>query len=290
MAVAAAGAWLLSVACRRLSGTTLVGPCRWAIGSLVCLAVVQALLDAAPVFGIAPAWLAYLQYLAGTATLAPFVALLGAKRPQDRAWQWIVFSLLVVVALPGAAAALRGGGPGWLHPAWKGFICLLLAAQTLNFLPTRFAVASLLFLLAQACLLSQPLFGRTLAPYWQPRAGLIFTVAAVGLAWCLALLPRRASGVERLWLDFRDMFGVLWSLRVAERFNASARHWGWPVHLRWNGLELPAAGCRGTCGDTSGIAADIERHLRGLLLRFVAADWISSRLAAGSLSLERPDC
>src|SRR5262249_60610372 len=49
---------------------------------------------------------------------------------------------------------------------------------------------------------------------------------------------RAASQFDRLWLEFRDRFGLVWGQRLREQFNSSARHAGWPVVLRWQGLRL----------------------------------------------------
>lgn len=103
-----------------------------------------------------------------------------------------------------------------------------------------------------------------------------WTLMAVGL-------PRGAaarSPLDRVWLDFRDAFGVAWGLRVAERLNASAAMYSWPVTLTWQGF-------RGRQEGTSDIPpAAVEEGLRGLLRRFVSPEWIDSRLTEFMLADE----
>ena len=53
--------------------------------------------------------------------------------------------------------------------------------------------------------------------------------------------PPAPSRFDRLWLDFRDRYGLLWGQRVREQFNRAAHNAGWPVMLFWQGLRLHAA-------------------------------------------------
>jgi hypothetical protein len=81
-----------------------------------------------------------------------------------------------------------------------------------------------------------------------------------------------ANRLDRVWLDFRDAFGVVWSLRILERMNASATMYDWPVTLTWHGFEPRASA---THVDTPSI---LEESFRTLLRRFVSPEWIEARL------------
>jgi hypothetical protein len=86
-------------------------------------------------------WAHALKYLVGTATLCPSMALLGAKRPQNVACQFIVLSLWVVLCLPSAHAILFSGASApTLHAAQSWFLTILIAITGTNHLPTRFAL------------------------------------------------------------------------------------------------------------------------------------------------------
>ena len=224
-----------------------------------------------------------LRFMAATATFCPVIALLGAKRPQDRAWQLIVFSFWVVLALPAVQGwLLRPGQPLAVHPIWSWFLVVLIVVGASNYLPTRYALASLLAAAGQTVLVWRALPWGTSNPTpgngavdWMPTIGLGLLAAAAAIAavgW-----PRRVATaqepLERLWCDFCDQFGVVWGLRVAERMNTTAAQHGWSVRLTWHGFtQADAVPLATPC-------AELEPALLPLLRRFVSADWIERRLA-----------
>jgi hypothetical protein len=120
------------------------------------------------------------------------------------------------------------------------FLGATVAVGVLNYLPTRLVGAA--FLLALGCageliVLCAPDIG-------QARLTAIDLFGQI----CLALTPwaawgsvrRRWAGhnqFDRLWLHFRDRFGLVWGQRVREQFNHSARNNGWQVWLSWQGLR-----------------------------------------------------
>lgn len=259
----------------RLRGTTLVGPASWAIVSLSSLlAVVGA--DACWELG---SWelgnrehwhYEHWHYLAAVTTLAPFVALLGAKRPQNRAWQFIVAALVALLWLQSIRALLIDPSlPPLPHAAWRWLIAVILAAEFANYLPTRNAPAALLIFAGQICLLSGqlPMVPPVLQP--APTIGLALLATGVLLATALAGAPRRpCSPTDQAWLKFRDAFGAVWALRIAERVNAVAKAQSWPIRLGWHGFHL-AEGRVGQAIDGPTQAA-AEQTLAGLLWRFIA--------------------
>ena len=74
---------------------------------------------------------------------------------------------------------------------------------------------------------------------------------------------------ERLWFWFRDHWGVVWALRVQERFNREAELVQWPVRLTWFGLY--PADPLGT-GAAPPCPPEAEAVFRGLIRRF-AQPW-----------------
>jgi hypothetical protein len=261
----AALAWLRP----RLSGTTLVAVWAW---SLVALAMVVASQVGLGLARPASDTIAAVRFASAMSTFCPLMALLGAKRPQDRAWQWIVLSLWVILSLPGFEWLLFGG-PTEIHAARAWFLSILVGIGVSNGLATRQWLGSVLYGGGQAALLAPFLVETRLSG----EASGLLGLGLLSASWLLLALdwPRRgaAGPLDRVWLDFRDSFGVVWGLRVAERVNATARLADWPLHLSWRGfrprdpgqpLEIPPA------------AVD---SLRTLLRRFVSRDWVDARLA-----------
>jgi hypothetical protein len=218
--------------------------------------------------------------VAAAGSFCPTMALLGAKRPQDRGWRFVVLALWGILSLP-AAYWLLIGGVRDIHPAQLGFLAILVGVGAINGLATRLWPSALSYAAGQAALLA-PLVWPTqpwLAGARGPLAGMALIVAAWMLTWMR--MPAARGGAtpwDRLWLDFRDEFGAVWGLRVMERMNAAATMYGWPVILSWSGFRP-----RSEEGIHVDIPPAVEDSMRTLLRRFVSPDWIDARLhAAGA--------
>jgi hypothetical protein len=173
----------------------------------------------------------------------------------------VVGGLLAVLLLPLAE------GRGELHksPLQSIFLVVTLAALTLNYLPTRLGPAAVAFTGGCLCL-APDLAWSTRLPALQ-SAGWLAIVLSPWLAWVI-LWRRNASlkTFDRLWLDFRDRYGLTWGLRVRDQFNRAATHAGWPAHLGWQGL-VKAGGA-----DSDAEALEMESTLRSMLKRFGSTD------------------
>lgn len=228
---------LLLPAYRRLRGTTLLAPWVWAIACVAFWTGVEVFSNESRNYHPAA-----LYYLAAAGTFCPMMAVMGAKRPQDRGWQWIVLSLWVVLALPVAQHMLFTRSQSFtVFAAWPLFLGVLVALELLNYLPTRFAVGAGLFAASQSLLLSHSLDwvpSINHAPNWAAW----LACAAVASTWLLTSLssaPCLLSPSTR-WLRFRNAFGAFWALRVLQRVNQTAKIQNWPVRLQWSGFrELP---------------------------------------------------
>lgn len=278
---------------RDLRGTTLVAPWCWAVMALAWIVIVEAI-------GVRPppsvkAWLVHARFVGGVLSLTPLLALLGARRPHHLAWQWIVATLFVILIVPsGAALLLRDGAAPTPHLAWRSLLGALIVIEWLNHVFTRHGLACSALACAQVFWLADYLpwapFGLGKLPTW---AGLALAVAAI--AWAARpRLERRAPRTEMdlLFLDFRDRFGMLWALRIGERFNTSAALNGWPFRLRWNGFcNISASTSHETDEQTRShpAASTVARRapegwdppmtqcFDSLLRRFVSPEWIDRR-------------
>lgn len=230
-------------------------------------------------------WQGHLVYLSSLAAMAAAISIFGARKPGGGAWALLMALLVLVLLIPwleswglrGKAAALNRLR---LEPPWSLFFGLLVLAGATNYLPTRHGGAAGLFGLALGTELVALMY-----PDWPPeRRARLWAV----VPFLLALVTFRASGEWRhrrraepglpaLWLWFRDAWGVVWALRVRERFNRSAELANWPIRLDWYGVVPIETG-----GDVV-IPAEAEETFRGLLRRFASAERIEQ--AAGSATL-----
>ena len=170
-----------------------------------------------------------------------------------------------------------------LHPIVAWFLALLILVILGNTLPTRHALAGLLFAISQACLLSDMLpfpLPRKVEPLW----GLALALATLVLV-NLRAAPARpgVAPLDRIWLDFRNGYGAVWGLRVAERVNATAEANNWNVRLTWQGFT---EGNKPATWQNPAKTAEVQRSFIALLRRFVSASWIERRLGGPSVGTE----
>ncbi|MBP87560.1 MAG: hypothetical protein CMJ64_12680 [Planctomycetaceae bacterium] len=273
------GCALLLAGCRHLTGTTLIGPCGWAIVATCVIGVTEILLHA---FAHQTAWTEPVRFAASTTCFCPLMSLLGAKRPQDKAWHFVVLSLWAILVLPAAESlVLRHGQMPDVRGARSWFMLALIAVGLLNALPTRFWLAGILACTGQILMLSNYL------PFLRDRfdLGPILIGFALWVSAVLVLVLRSRRDIrdrdpfDAIWLDFRDSFGALWALRVAERINAASAVGDWPIGLAWKGFFRKAEEGEDSLDE---LPHDVQQAVRqsfdNLLRRFVSEDWITARL------------
>jgi hypothetical protein len=267
----AAGCLALVARWPRVRGTTLVAAWYWSVVSLACIVLVEASAGLAPGFW-AGDWLAAMRFAAAMTAFCTIMAVLGAKRAQHRAWQFVVLSLWLILSLP-SCEWLLFGGTHEIHAARFSFLIILAFVGAGNGLATRSWPSSLLVGLGQLAMIS-PFCPLTKALLPEASAALLGLLLIVTGSSLVALRrPRRSkSPLDRVWLDFRDLFGVVWGLRVAERINALAATHDWPARLTWHGFR---AKDRHACREVPPAAV---AALGTLLRRFVSAEWIEERL------------
>lgn len=206
---------------------------------------------------------ATLRYLALGLTGCTGVAVLGARRPGVTAWNFVVAGLLAVLLLPLLER------PTDLSLPRLGFLGATLAIGLLNYLPTRFALAVLVFGIGCTTefltLVGEEVDTSRMAEMIVAGRCLLAISPWIALA-CSYRGSKPLPEFDRIWLSFRDRFGLLWGQRMREQFNRSAANAGWPVQLLWRGLrKLPEAENRDLPVDD---IKEMVSTLRALLKRF----------------------
>jgi hypothetical protein len=156
-----------------------------------------------------------------------------------------------------------------------------LALEFANHLPTRFWLPAALTAIGQGILLSDQVeWLGALQPAHLPGWLMGQSLLVVGLCnavWIARRCRAEEPSMQRMWHDFRDQFGLLWALRIAEQLNTTARVAGWPVELRWRGF-FHSDGTR-LRGDTlAELGPGFQQAWHNLLRRFVSAEWIERRI------------
>ena len=221
---------------KNLRGTTLMVPALWVATAASCL-LLLAVTNVQPVDELTRS---VVRFTMAAVTLCPLMAVLGAKRPQDRGWQWVVAALWLIVVWPALQALAHPAGPALeISAPWKLFVASLIAMGPLNYLLTNYWLASMFVAGGQLVLFSRFL-GIHEPDTWFPAAAVCLIVAAA-LVWRTHRIAPATGDLLReqtaRWLWFRDAFGAFWALRIMQRVNETAALRNWPVRLAWSGFE-----------------------------------------------------
>lgn len=216
--------------------------------------------------------------LASILLVCPPMAVLGARRPGVQYWTpFILVPLIVVLGWPIWTLVFQGGELRGLEletPTVIGF-CLMLAMGMGNYLGTRFAPSALIFGASVMTLFFTCTGGNLIAesakPQWRACA-----VAGLEVALLVARIPQRRRPwlhpVNRLWDDFRQLYGIVWGLRMVERINSFAAQQQWKIRLTWNGFP------ESDDGTLTANESEIVEACRWLFRRFVDDEWVAARL------------
>ncbi|MEC9097201.1 MAG: hypothetical protein VX776_11240 [Planctomycetota bacterium] len=287
--LAAVATILLGIALPKIKSTTLFAPWCWLILTIWSIALAHTLdTDVANSVNSGDSlpnsrpryWVEAIQFAAHALVFCPFMSLLGARRPQNKMWEFIVFSLWLVLILPALETVLLS--PGQLADtqgirAW--FMLILIGVSAMNVILSRFWVSGLLIGVAQFLLVNPSL------PSWSHlhfshgmEVGLSVAIASFLVAF-LQPKPNRTGIREEdvVWLDYRDMFGGMWALRIKERINQSATMYGWDLRLTWTGfVTADGAELPGKLPEKT--QQVLHQHFYNLMRKFVSRDWINRRL------------
>ena len=281
---------------RGLRGTALLSAWNWA--AVAWLAWLIALLvSAAPRVTEGIVWISW--YVVAVLALTPPIAVLGARRPTSRVWTcFVLVPLVLVFTWPILTALHSGQALRTFHleePLLAGY-GLVLVMGAGNYLALRYSLAALLWMVGLLAVVL-PLCPTTARWMLDAENGRFWgTICLAAAGWIADRLAtrggRRASGgrpaLDRVWHDFRDLFGIVWSRRVQERFNDQARQTALPLRLGWDGLEPAAEAVQGTAFDPESLAG-AEKLLRWLLQKFVDPAWIDQRLRPAAPHLKQND-
>ena len=225
----------------------------------------------------------HLWYGAAILGLCPAIAVLGARRPVSRVWPvFVLLPLIAVLAVPVIATLWNHGGDVPLEietPILIGFL-LITVMGTGNYLGTRYTISALLYAIA-IILVTLPSTGIGTDNGWTTQwLGPSGTLCLALGCWSASVSSGRASpqleNYDRLWIDFRDTFGIVWAKRVMERINWTAREEKWPAELGFQGLVWTKEDV--TEDERRKVIDRLNHTFRWLLKRFVSDDWIDSRL------------
>ncbi|MGE3313467.1 MAG: hypothetical protein AB7O26_00035 [Planctomycetaceae bacterium] len=220
-------------------------------------------------------------YFVSVISLCPPVAVLGAKRPGSRVWNFFVLLPLLFVLGSPAVTAWNSDltvTPLSIETPWLIGHGLVIVMGLGNYLGTRFTLAALLAAVAMILLLV-PVGGAGGDAASLRSIALLLLSAAIWSARFAARGQSHPAGFDRVWNDFRDQFGIVWARRVQERLNDTGRKEKWPCRLElsgfhWNEPLDPSA------GETAN--PQIAHALRWILRRFVDPEWIDARIRSDS--------
>lgn len=262
--------WPLAIAWRETSGLALRPGVIWAFLAVLLgiagqvFACREAMESGRPIAG-------HFAYLSSLGTLAALISVFGARKPGSGAWALLMGLLVVVFLLPWVeGSGLMGRASAMdrlrLEAPWSIFFAGLAVAGVSNYVPTRWGRSALVvgasLVVEWVGLVASDWPASRRANLWSLSASLL----GMGIASTTLLKrnPELPEGLLGFWLWFRDRWGVVWALRVRERFNRASEGAGWPVRLTWHGSS-PA----------SHDLSDAESLLASLIRRFANAERIA---------------
>jgi len=270
---------------RAARGTSLRPALVWAALALGLLFCASGLAIGEPLSGGRPG-AGRLTYIAVLCLLAAFVSVLNARVPGSRVWAGLMALLVLIFLIPWLEASLRMRRAQQLaqlrlDSPWTLFYAFMVVVGVTNYLPTRFALGAVGF----AATFVLEYLGLTRLDWPAERRAILWswvawtTVLSVWTArWQADHGPAARLPFERLWFWFRDAWGVVWALRIQERFNRTAELKGWGVRLSWFGL----AGTGAIQGDNAvTVPSEAIAGFRGLVRRFAQAERVEEVVSGG---------
>jgi hypothetical protein len=228
----------------------------------------------------------HLWYASAVIALCPAIAVLGARRPGVRVWNWfILIPLLFALAWPVMTLLIQGREIRGLQletPQLVGYLLVLVMGAG-NYFGTRYTLAALLYVAANSALVVS---SSSVCPDWLSDHWWVRCLATGGMALAVLVAASAAgqssagqSRFDRLWLDFFDQFGVVWGRRIQDRINFIAQKEAWSARLELHGFHWTGPADQAT-------EDRMEHTFCWLLRRFVDPEWINERLGSKQAELE----
>jgi hypothetical protein len=287
----------VSTATKALQGATIRTASWWAfVGVASWLAItIAALFDSGDA-----GWLDAAHYAVAVVLLCPLIAVLGARRPSANVWNvFVLVPMILVLMWPVVASAdvLKGRQLELESPTMVAF-ALVLVMGAGNYFGTLCGFPAFVFACCQVCLV---------LPLWSEVPEFFFSkttarlVASIAIAWSVLLVKVRRTAnsnwdgppLTKLWLDFIDMYGMVWGKRVMDRVNEAAIHEKWDCRLELDGFATldqersttnPPTSSNNEQSLPTPPSADSLRKaepiIRWLMKRFVNEDWVTKRIGA----------
>jgi hypothetical protein len=214
-----------------------------------------------------------LTYLSTITGLAALLSALNARTPGGGAWALLMAFLVLVLLIPwleepGRFRQARGLRVLRLDAPWTIFFLLVAVTGITNYLLTRYGPSAILLgigeLLEYLSLTRDGWSSDARLAAWSGYSWCM--VAAIWIAYRRRRSLRGSIALDRSWFVFRDHWGVVWGLRIAERFNKSAESLRWPCRLRWFGMSILIN------HEPYEIPEAATTTFRGLLRRFITPD------------------
>lgn len=224
-----------------------------------------------------------LWYAVAILTPTPLLAVLGARRPRVNTWN--AFVLLPYVIVFGVPAIHAWSGDGHIstlqvEPPFVFGYLFVIVMGTGNYFGTKYTgaglclgVALLLLFAPYSSAVPESFPDKTTSREW--ATGLL----AVGVVWAYWKSQSKyvpTGEYDRLWLDFRDRFGIVWAKRVMDRWNKAAKTGQWNVQLELYGIVSLSNHL--VDEQLEKFREPIESTFRWQLKRFVDPEWIVERM------------
>ncbi|MCH2201576.1 MAG: hypothetical protein MK102_06385 [Fuerstiella sp.] len=221
-----------------LRGLTARSAAGWAIVAcgLAMVSVAMRLVPAVP-FGVTSA----IHSLASAFLLAPLIDILGARNPGHRAWPcFVVIPMIVVLQWPAASQLFSQSltTPVAIPLPTAACFVLLLTMGAGNHFGTANTVACLIGIVG-ILLFAMPVTEWSAWPGdgYCLTSSICLTVTALLVEGRLKTMGRNRSH-EQLWIDFRDIYGLVWTRRVMDRINQFSDREQWMVIMTLDGFRV----------------------------------------------------